>query len=166
MGIFDSLRTWFSPKSPASDAEQELRRVLQASVEIVSAFGAALEQKGKSSVPTINSPETDLPCSKQSISQAISNLKNAIRDPNLRAFLVQSLSLAEAQRALSPKFEQFLEVAPVLLDTFVPAAQVEAERKQWEDALKLVETIDPGGRARIENTLAGEGSVPPKRDAT
>jgi hypothetical protein len=93
-------------------------------------------------------------------------LQQAIRHPHLRTILVQSLSPAEAQHVLSSQFERGLETGLVLLETFVPAAEVEAERKQWEDALKLVDKIDPAARARIENTLAGAQHMSSKKEAT
>jgi hypothetical protein len=166
MGLFDTVRSWFSTEPSASDVDQKLRRTLRSSMEIVSAYGAILERGGGSSVPTIKLPEADLPYSKQGISQAIAILQQAIRHPHLRTILVQSLSPAEAQHVLSSQFERGLETGLVLLETFVPTAEVEAERKQWEDALKLVEKIDPAARARIENTLAGAQRVSPKKEAT
>ena len=166
MGLFDTVRSWFSTEPSASDVDQKLRRALRASMEIVSAYGAILERGSGSSAPTIKLSEADLPYGKQEISQAIAILQRAVRDPHLRTILVQSLSPAEAQHVLSSQFERGLETGLVLLDTFVPAAEVEAERKQWEDALKLVEKIDPAARARIENTLAGAQRVPPKKEAT
>lgn len=155
MGLFDTVRVWLSPKPSASDVDQKLQRVLRASMEIVSAYGAILERGSSSSAPTIKQSEADLPYSKQQITQAIAILQQALSHPHLRAILVQLLSPAEAQHVLSSQFERSLETGLVLLDTFVPVAEVEAERKQWEDTLKLVEQIDPAARARIENTLAG-----------
>lgn len=166
MGLFDSVRAWWSPKSSASDVDEKLQRVLRASMEIVSAFGVILERGGGSSVPTIKRPESELPYSKQAISQAIAILQQAIKRPHLRTILVQSLSPAEAQHVLSSQFERGLEAGLVFLDTFVPAAEVAAERKQWEDALKVVEKMDPAARARIESTLAAAQHVSTKQEDT
>ena len=154
MSLFDTVRAWLSPKPSATDADQKLRLLLRASIEIVSAYGAILEGDSSSKMPTIKQSEVDLPFSKQQISQAIAILQQALVHPRLRAILIELLSPMEAQQILSSQFERSLESGLVLLDTFVPAAEVEAEHKQWDEALKLMEQIDPAMRARIEGTLA------------
>lgn len=165
MGLFDTVRSWFSTAPSASDTDQNLRRAFRASMEIVSAYGAILERGGGGNTPTTKISETELPYTKQEIRQAIAILQQAIRHPHLRTILVQSLSPAEAQHVLSSQFEGGLETGLVLLDTFVPAAEVETECKQWEDALKLAEKIDPAARARIEKLLAGAQCVSPKKES-
>lgn len=141
-------------ESAPTDTDQKLRLLLRASIEIVSAYGAALEQGTGSKIPTIKQPETDLPFSKQQISQAIAVLQQALGHPRLRAILIELLSPMEAQQILSSQFEGSLESGLVLLDTFVPAEEAEAERKQWDETLKLMEQIDPTIRERIEASLA------------
>ena len=137
-----------------TDADQKLRLLLRASIEIVSVFGAVLEQGSNSKIPTIKQSEADLPFSKQQISQAIAVLQQALGHPRLRAILIELLSPMEAQQILSSQFERSLESGLVLLDTFVPAEEVEAERKQWNETLKVMDQIDPTIRERIESTLA------------
>ncbi len=154
MSIFDTVRAWLSPKPQATDADQKLRLLLRASLEIVSVYGAVLERGSSRRPPTIKQSDADLPFSKQQITQAIAILQQALGSPRLRAILIQLLSPMEAQQVLSSQFERSLGSGLVLLDTFVPTAEVEAERKQWDEALKLVEQIDPAARARIEDTLA------------
>lgn len=154
MSFFDTVRAWLSTKPSATDADQKLRLLLRASIEIVSAYGAVLEGDSSSKMLTIKQSEVDLPFSKQQISQAIAILQQALVHPRLRAILIELLSPMEAQQILSSQFERSLESGLVLLDTFVPAAEVEAEHKQWDEALKLMEQIDPAMRARIEGTLA------------
>jgi hypothetical protein len=163
MGLFDIVHAWLSPRSSAAGVEKELQKLLHACIAIVSAYGATLEEGSSGSALSITRPEADLPCSKHAITQAIVILQQALRHPGLRAILVQSLSPAEAQQILSSQFERSLETGLVFLDTFVAAAEVEAERKQWEDALKLVDKIDPAARARIENTVARARRVSPKK---
>ena len=154
MSIFNTVRAWLSPRPSATDPDQKLRLLLRASIEIVSAYGAVLERDTSSKIPTIKQSETDLPFSKQQISQAIAILQQALGHPRLRAILIELLSPMEAQQILSPQFEISLESGLVLLDTFVPVAEVEAEHKQWSETLKLIEQIDPSMRERIEGTLA------------
>jgi len=154
MGLFDTVRAWLSPDPPTSDSDQQLRLLLRASLEIVSAYGAVLERPSSHGTPIVNEPDTRLPFSKQKISQAIALMQQAIKHPRLRALLVQMLSPMEAQQVLSPQFEKSLESGLVLLETFVPASQVEAERKQWDDALKVLNRIDPAARTRFEKLLS------------
>jgi hypothetical protein len=143
MSILDSVRAWLTPKQSVSDADQKLQCVLRASMEIVSAFGAVLEQGTGNKLPTIKRSEQDLPYSKQRIAQAIGILQQAIKQPHLRALMVKSLSPEEAQHVLSSQFERGLENGLVFLGTFVPAAEAEAEYKQWEDVMKIADKIDP-----------------------
>lgn len=167
MGLFDTVRAWLSPGLPAADSELQLRHLLRASLEIVSAYGAILERPSNYGAPIVNQSVTQLPCSKEQITQAIAVMQQAIKHPRLRALLVQMLSPMEAQQVLSPQFERSLESGLVLLETFVPASQVEAEQKQWADALKVLDKIDPEARARFEKMLSesprGES---PKNEAT
>lgn len=55
----------------------------------------------------------------------------------------------------------------MLLETFVPASEVEAEQKQWDDALKVLDKINPEARARFGTMLsqAPRGEAP-KNEAT
>ena len=127
MSFADTVRTWLSPKPSASDAaEQKLRLLLRASLEIVCAYAAVLE----SGPPTIKQPESDLPFSKQQIMQAAATVQLALGHPRLRAILIQVLSPMEAQQVLSSEFAGSLEAGLVLLDDFVSTAEVEAERKE------------------------------------
>lgn len=166
MSVFDSVRTWLSPKQSVSNTDQKLQRVLRASMEIVSAFGAVLEQGTGNKLPTIKRSEQDLPYSKQSITQAIGILQQAIKQPHMRALMVKSLSPEETQHVLSSQFERGLDSGLVFLDTFVPAAEVAAEQRQWEDVMKLADKIDPGMRSRIENASARAQDDPTKKEAT
>ena len=154
MSFFDSVRAWLSQRPPATEADQKLSLLLRASLEIVSAYGAVLERGSSHKTPTIKLSDADLPLNKEQITQAIAILQQALGHPRLRAILIGLLSPIEAQQVLSAEFERSLESGLVLLDTFVPAAEVDAERKQWDEALKLVEQIDPAARARIEHTMA------------
>ena len=120
-------------------------------MEIVSSYGAVLEGNSGSGLPTIKQSELELPYPKQSIGQAIALLQQAKKQPHMRAFLVQSLSPEEAQLVLSSQFERGLDSGLAFLDTFVPPAEAEAEKKQWEDILKLADKIDPELRRRFEN---------------
>ena len=165
MSILNSVRAWLTPKQSVSDADQKLQLVLRASMEIVSAFGAVLEQGTGNKLPTIKRSEQDLPYSKQSIAQAIGILKQAIKQPHLRALMVKSLSPEEAQHVLSSQFERGLEKGLVFLDTFVPAAEAEAEYKQWEDVMKIADKIDPGIRGKIESATQAQDD-PSRRKAT
>ena len=167
MGLFETVRKWLSPKPPATDAEQKLRLLLRTSLEIVSSYGATIERPINYGVPIIDQPDTQLPCSKQQIAQAIAVLQQALKRPDLRAMLVQMLSPIEAQKVLSPQFEKSLESGLALLDTFVPISQVETERKQWEEALNAMDKIDPEVRSRIEKMQyeAQNGKLP-KNEAT
>jgi len=153
MSLFDAIRTWLSPRPSATDADQKLRLLLRASIEIVSAYGAVLERDTSSNIPTIKQSETDLPFSKQQISQAIAILQQALEDSRLRAMLIELLSPMEAQQLLSQQFEKSLESGLVLLDTFVPAAEAEAEREQWNETLKALDKIDPNIREHIEGVF-------------
>ena len=149
MSFADTVRTWLSPKPAASDdAEQKLRLLLRASLEIVSAYAAVLE----SGPPTIKQPEASLPFSKQQIRQALAMVHLALGHPRLRAILIQGLSPMEAQQVLSSEFERSLEPGFVLLDDFVSTAEVEAERKEWDEVLKLMEKMDPTAGARVRRT--------------
>ena len=153
MSFADTVRTWLSPKPLASDAaEQKLRLLLRASLEIVSAYAAVLE----SAPPTMvmKRPEADLPFSKQQIMQAAATVQLALGHPRLRAILIQVLSPMEAQQVLSSEFAGSLEAGLVLLDDFVSTVEVEAERKEWDEVWKLMEKIDPTARARMESKLA------------
>lgn len=154
MGLFDTVREWLSPEPPATDSEQQLRRLLRASLQIVSAYGAILERPSSHGAPIVNESDTGLPFSKQQILQAIGVMQQAVKHPQLRALLVQMLSPMEAQQVLSPQFERSLESGLVLLETFVPASQLEAERRQWDDALKVLDKIDPAARARFEKLMS------------
>ena len=149
MTFFNTVRTWLSP----SKGEQELRALLRASLEIVSTYGAVLERGSSLNSPTIRLSAADLPFNKEQIVTAISILKQALDHPRLRAILIETLSPMEAQQLLSSEFKKSLEAGLVLLDRFGPAAEVDAERKQWDEALKLVEQFDPAARARIEQTM-------------
>jgi hypothetical protein len=166
MSILDSVRAWLSPKQSVSLTDQKLERALRASMEIVSAYGAILEQGTGNKLPTIKRTENDLPYSKQSIAQAIGILQQAIKQPRLRALIVKSLSPEEAQHVLSSQFERGLESGLVFLDTFVPAAEATADQRQWEDVLKLADKIDAGMRSRIENTSARAQDDPIKKEVT
>jgi hypothetical protein len=150
MNIFDTVRAWLSPKPSASDADQKLRLVLRTSIEIVSAYGAVLEQGTGSNIPTIKRSEIDLPCSKQQIVQAIVILQQALGNARLRAMLIELFSPTEVQQLLSPQFEESLGSGLVLLDTFVPSAEAEAERKEWNEMLEGLDKIDPSIRKRFE----------------
>ena len=153
MSFFDTIRAWLSPRPPATEADQKLRLLLRASLEIVSAYGAALEPPSSHKIPTIKLSDADLPFTKGQITGAIAILQQALKNPRLRAILIEVTSPIEAQQVLSAEFERSLEAGLALLDTFVPTAEVEAERKQWDEILKLVEKIDPAARARIEHTM-------------
>lgn len=154
MSLFDTVRAWLSSKPPATEPDQKLRLLLRTSLEIVSAYGAVLERGTSHKIPTIRLSDAELPFNKEQITQAIAILQQTLRHPQLRAMLIRLLSPIEAQQVLSSQFERSLESGLVLLDTFVPAAEVDAERKQWDETLKLVEQIDPAARARIEHTIA------------
>lgn len=166
MSILDKVRAWLSPKKSVPDTDQELQYALRASLEIVSAFGAVLEQSTRNKLPTIKQSEQDLPCSKQSIAQAIGILQQAIKQPHMRGLIVKSLSPEEVQHVLSSQFERGLESGLVFLDTFVPAAEAAAEQRQWEDVLKLADKIDPEMRSRIANASAREQDDSTKKNAT
>lgn len=154
MSFFDTIRACLSQGPPATEADQKLRLLLHASLEIVSVYGAVLERASSHKTPTIKLSDADLPFNKEQIIQAIAILQQALRHPRLRAILIKLLSPIEAQQVLSSQFERSLESGLVLLDTFVPAAEVDAERKQWDETLKLVEQIDPAARAQIKHTIA------------
>ena len=129
MSVVDTVLSWLSPKPTARDAaEQKLRILLRASLETVSAYAAVLERAS----PTIKQPEADLPFSKQQIAHAIAIVRLALGHPRLRAILIQILSPMEAQQVLSSEFAGSLEAGLLLLDDFVPTAEVEAERSQWD----------------------------------
>lgn len=154
MSLFEKVRAWLFPAPPAAIADQKLRPLIRASLEIVNAYGAVLELGSSSKTPTIKQSEVDLPFSKQHITQAIAVLQQALEHPRSRAILIELLAPIAAQQVLSSQFAKSLESGLLLLDTVVPAAEVEAERKQWDEAQKLAEQIDPAARPRIENTLA------------
>jgi hypothetical protein len=154
MSLFDTVRAWLSSKPPAAEPDRKLCLLLRSSVEIVSAYGAVLERGTGHNTPTVRLSDAELPFNKAQITQAIAILQQASRHPQLRAMLIKLLSPMEAQQVLSSQFERSLESGLVLLDNFVPAAEVDAERKQWDEILKIVEQIDPAARARIEHTIA------------
>ena len=131
MSLFGTVRAWLSPKRSVTDAEQQLRLHLLASIEIVSAYGAVLERVSSAKILTIKQSEADLPFSKQQILQANAILQQALGSPRLRAILIGLLPPMEAvtQQVFLSQFEGGLKSGLVLLDTFVPAAEAEAEWK-------------------------------------
>ena len=153
MSFADTVRAWLSPKPTASDAaEQKLRVLFRASLEMMSTYAAVLESKP----PTmgLKQSETDLPFSKQQIMKAAGIVQMALGQPRLRAIVIQGLSPMEAQQVLSSEFAENLEPCIALLDDFVPIAEVEAERKQWDEVYKLLGKVDPAAQARFESRLA------------
>lgn len=155
MSLINKFRSWLSlEKSSATDDEHRLRKLLRASLEIVSAYGAVLEAGTNRRTLTGKQPESNLPFSKQQILQAITLLQQAVKHPKLRASLIESLTPEQAQQVLSSDFERGLESGLVFLDTFVPAAEAEVDRKQWNDMLKLMDQIDPELRERFVDISA------------
>ena len=67
MSFFDSVRAWLSQRPPATEADQKLRLLLRASLEIVSAYGAVLEHGSSHKTPTIKLSDADLPFNKEQI---------------------------------------------------------------------------------------------------
>ena len=106
MSFFDSVRAWLSQRPPATEANQKLRLLLRASLEIVSAYGAVLERGSSHKTPTIKLSDADLPLNKEQITQAIAILQQALGHPRLRAILIGLLSPIEAQQVLSAEFER------------------------------------------------------------
>ena len=159
MSLLDTVRTWFSSKPSVSDEEQKVRLLLRASIEVVSAYGSVLENGGGNTIPTIKQSEAILPFNKQQILKSITILQQALQQPRLRAILIELLSPFEAQQILSKQFEESLASGLVLLDTFVPTSEAEAEKRQWEETLELMEKIDPEAKKRFLENLAQTQSV-------
>ena len=78
MSILDNVRAWLAPKQSVSDTGQKLQRVLRASMEIVSAYGAVLERGTYSKLPTIKRSEQELPYNKQSMGNTLTPLTVAL----------------------------------------------------------------------------------------
>lgn len=125
--------------------ESSIYARLRASLGIVSVYGVILERVSEraynSKTLSIKRIEEELPFSKQQISRAINDLQQALGHSRLRVILKERLSPMEAQKVFSPQFKTSLGTGLVLLDTFVPAAEAEADRKEWDECQKLAEQI-------------------------
>ena len=133
------------PKPTAStiDTEQELRVVLRASVEIVSAFGACLERESSYPRPigSLKSSETKLPFPKETIKGAIAILQQAMRFPRSRAILAEEVAPSQTQQILSSQFTKSLESSLIFLDDFVPDKEASAVYEKWSGLQKKVDEL-------------------------
>jgi len=134
MGLIDQIRRRFSPNSPKAKADAKLRFVLRAALEIVTLYRAVLERESES-LPSMHRSQAELPFTKKQIAQAIALLQLAIRQRGARAILVEMLSSSQAQWVLSKQFEKDLATGFVMLNTFEPISEAEAEGKKMDEEL-------------------------------
>jgi hypothetical protein len=134
MGLIDQIRNRFSPNSPKGKADAKLRLLLRAALEIVTLYRAVLERQSES-LPSPHRSQAELPFTKKQIAQAIALLQLAIRQCGARAILVEMLSSSQAQQVLSKQFEKDLATGFVMLDTFEPISEAEAEGRKMDEAV-------------------------------
>lgn len=157
MGLFDKVRSWSTPKpsNAEADAKKELYRIIESALDVSEAYSDCILRN--STTPTFNlsilRPETDLPFSKEQIIQKTNFLLKVIRTPETRAVIVEYFEPVQAQYMLSAKYEDALRAGLVYLDRFVPAEQANAEAKQFEEALALLEKTDPVKFTQLKKNL-------------
>lgn len=163
MGLLDAFRTLFSSDAPRSDGNKDPRVLLVASMEIVGAYAAVVEKYSGYATLSLKLPETLLPYPKQTIAQAITNVRHAIGNPSLRLMVEQVMEPDAARRVLSPDFHKFLSEGLVILSSFVPPSEFESDRKRWEDLLPVLETLGSDVRARYEHLFKGPQALVEKK---
>lgn len=120
--------------------DQQLRTLLRACVDVLSAFGACVDRESSSPRPlgSIKSSDAELPFPKETIKRSIAILQQAIRSPRTRTILAEEVAPEQAQHVLSPQFAQLLEAGLVFLEDFVSDAEAKADFRKCDDLQRWV----------------------------